>query len=153
MTAAAPDPAALAALHARAFVVPRPWHASEVAALLAAPDVRCASVGAAGDLAGFGMIRVVADEAELLTLAVDPNLRRQGHGAALLGDLIRRAAAAGAAQMFLEVAEDNHAARRLYANAGFVEAGRRRGYYRMPAARATDALLLRRAPLLPAAGQ
>lgn len=41
--------------------------------------------------------------------------------------------------MFLEVAADNDAARALYAKLGFVEAGRRHGYYGDGA----DALVLR----------
>ena len=54
----------------------------------------------------------------------------------------------GAATAFLEVAEPNLAARALYARSGFHEAGRRRGYYRDPAGRAVDALVLSK-PLMP----
>ena len=46
--------------------------------------------------------------------------------------------------MFLEVAVDNPAAIALYQAAGFVPAGRRRGYYRRQGADAMDALVLRR---------
>ena len=51
---------------------------------------------------------------------------------------------AGAAILFLEVAEDNAAARVLYARAGFVEIGRRKAYYASPDGRRIDALVLHR---------
>jgi ribosomal-protein-alanine N-acetyltransferase len=47
-------------------------------------------------------------------------------------------------QLFLEVAEDNAPARALYAQAGFEEVGRRKGYYARPQSAAVDALVLRR---------
>ncbi|MDP3371055.1 MAG: ribosomal-protein-alanine acetyltransferase, partial [Brevundimonas sp.] len=52
------------------------------------------------------------------------------------------AATRGATRLFLEVAEDNMAALALYAGAGFVEAGRRPGYYARPHGRPRDALVL-----------
>lgn len=91
--------------------------------------------------AGFVLARAAADEAEILTLAVVPAWRRRGLGAALLAAAQRRAASLGAAQLFLEVAADNDAARALYAGAGFEAVGLRRGYY----AGGRDALVLRRA--------
>ena len=95
---------------------------------------------------GFMLARVVADEAEILTLAVDP--RRQGRGVgrlllqAAMGDARRR----GAVAMFLEVAPSNAAALALYGSAGFVQVGRRPRYY--PGG--GDALVLR-GPLNPGA--
>ena len=91
---------------------------------------------------GFILIRVVADEAEILTLAVRPAARREGLGARLVEAAVVRAAARGAERMFLEVAEDNVAARALYARTGFVEAGRRRGYYARADGSREDALVL-----------
>lgn len=138
-----PDPGALAALHGRAFQFPRPWSAIEFAALLADRGVLCHSVtGPGGGLAGFGLIRVAGDEAELLTLAVEPAQRRHGHGRALLQALLTAAREAGAERVFLEVADSNAAARALYAAAGFHEAGRRRGYFRRPSGPPVDALVL-----------
>jgi ribosomal-protein-alanine N-acetyltransferase len=89
---------------------------------------------------GFVLARVAADEAEILTLAVAADARRQGHGASLLAHAMAAAAARGAAAMFLEVAATNEAARALYTAAGFGEAGRRARYY----ADGGDALILRR---------
>lgn len=78
---------------------------------------------------GLLLMRVAADEAEIVTLAVLPEWRRQGVGFALLQKGEREAAARGAMRLFLEVAEDNFAARKLYGSLGFAAAGRRAGYY------------------------
>jgi ribosomal-protein-alanine N-acetyltransferase len=129
------EPEALAALHEAAFTVPRPWTAAEFAALLARPGAVLAALPQ-----GFALLQVTADEAELLTLAVAPAARRQGLGRRLLAAGLEAAARRGAAWAFLEVAADNAPARALYAATGFVEVGRRRGYYG-----GVDALLLRRA--------
>ncbi|MBS7791055.1 GNAT family N-acetyltransferase [Roseococcus sp. SDR] len=89
---------------------------------------------------GFILARRVLDEAEILTLAVHPDHRRQGLGEALVETAAVVTAAAGARVMFLEVAEDNAPAMALYAKAGFERAGRRRDYY----APGAHAWLLRR---------
>ncbi|PKP68690.1 MAG: ribosomal-protein-alanine acetyltransferase [Alphaproteobacteria bacterium HGW-Alphaproteobacteria-4] len=133
-------PAALAMLHAACFTSPRPWSAAEFAGLMALPGVFLL-----GDSRGFVLGRAVAGEAELLTLAVTPALRRQGLGRALLAGFEAAAQAAGAEAAFLEVAAANAPARALYAGAGWREAGRRRGYYRLPGGSADDALVLTRA--------
>jgi ribosomal-protein-alanine N-acetyltransferase len=116
---------ALAALHAAAFSgADRPWSAEAIADLLRAPEVFLARVAE-----GFALGRAVADEAEVLTLAVAPRAQRRGFGVALVERLAAEAARRGAARLFLEVADDNAAARALYARSGFAEVGRRRGYY------------------------
>lgn len=130
-------PAELAALHARVFTTPRPWSAAEFAALLADPLVFLLS-----EPAGFLLGRVVAGEAELLTLAVAPEARRQGTGARLVQEFLQESARRGAESAFLEVAAPNAAARALYAAAGFAETGRRRNYYRNAEGGAEDALIL-----------
>ena len=128
---------ALALIHARAFPPGERWGADAIALQLGLP-------GAFGWISpGGGMIlaRVAADEAEILTLAVEAAAQRRGIGGALLGCTIETAYRRGAISMFLEVAEWNRAALALYAQHGFVEVGRRRAYY---AGRA-DALVLRAA--------
>lgn len=133
-------PAALSALHARCFTSPRPWGEGEFADILADP---LAFLLVEGD-AGFLLGRAVAGEAELLTIAVAPEARQRGLGRKLVSRFLYQARLRGAETAFLEVAEDNLAARTLYARCGFVEAGRRRGYYRAPTGQAVDALVLRR---------
>lgn len=94
---------------------------------------------------GFILLRLAGGEAEILTLAVAPEGRRRGAGRALLRGALKAAEQGGATAMFLEVADDNAAAVALYRSEGFVEAGRRRGYYARPGGAAADALVLRRA--------
>lgn len=118
-------PDALAALHAQSFpAYPRPWSASEFGDLLAAPGVFLLDQNA-----GFLMGRIVLDEAELLTVAVDPLHRRGGIGRSLMSAFANRAARRGATRAFLEVADTNTAAIGLYQRAGWARAGFRRGYY------------------------
>ncbi|MBI1808871.1 MAG: ribosomal protein S18-alanine N-acetyltransferase [Gemmatimonadetes bacterium] len=95
-----------------------------------------------GELLGYLVALRAADEAEVANLAVHANARRGGIGRALLDAFLARAPAAGVRAVYLEVRESNLAARALYASRGFVQAGRRRQYYRKPV---EDALILRRA--------
>jgi ribosomal-protein-alanine N-acetyltransferase len=91
----------------------------------------------------FGLIafRIIADEAEILNLAVDSGRRRQGMASRLIEDVIAACKAAGVWRIFLEVRDSNRPARNLYTRMGFTEVGRRREYYRQPA---EDALVLAR---------
>ncbi|MBF9034564.1 ribosomal protein S18-alanine N-acetyltransferase [Rhodobacterales bacterium HKCCE2091] len=127
----------MAAIHAAAFSRQRPWSASEFAALLSDRTTRSATVPH-----GFGLIRLLPPEAEILTLAVHPDGQRRGAGRRILDNLMEMAAGAGAERMFLEVAASNAAARALYAAAGFVETGTRPRYYRYPDGTAEDAVLM-----------
>ena len=135
--AGAADAPALAALHEAAFEAGERWDAAAIGVLLAMPG----AFGLHIPGAGFVLARVAADEAEILTLAVIPTARRQGHAGALLAGAMAAALLRGAGTMFLEVSDRNGAARALYARAGFAEAGQRRRYY----ADGSDALILRRA--------
>lgn len=130
-------PDALATLHACCFTTPRPWSAAEFADFLGAPMCFLLT-----EPAGFLLGRVIADEAELLTVAVDPAARRQGMGARLLAGFSATAKARGAATAFLEVAAGNAPAQALYAQAGWVTAGRRKAYYHAPDGTAEDALVM-----------
>ena len=125
----------LADLHADVFDAP--WSAAAFADLLGQ-----AGVFAEGDEGGFILIRIVADEAEILTLGVRPEARRQGLGGRLVQSASGRASRLGATRLFLEVAEDNLSARALYDGLGFETAGRRRRYYPRTEGPAVDALLL-----------
>jgi ribosomal-protein-alanine N-acetyltransferase len=88
---------------------------------------------------GFVVTRVAGDEAEILTLAVTPDARRQGIGRALMVAAVQYAQGAGARTMFLEVAQSNVGAAALYGSLGFREVGRRKSYY----APSEDAYILR----------
>ena len=90
------------------------------------------------DVMGFVMVRAAADEAEILTIAVAAEARRRGTGRALLAAAARGALTQGATRLHLEVASNNETARKFYADAGFIQTGRRACYYPDGA----DALLL-----------
>ena len=78
---------------------------------------------------GFSLLRAVADEAELLLIAVAPEAQRSGVGRALIDHFVSHARGRGATRLHLEVREGNDAIG-LYRAAGFEIGGRRRNYYR-----------------------
>ena len=118
-------PEALAALHARAMVVPGPWSAVTISGFINGPGAILVT-----ETAGFALGRVASDEAELLTLAVDPAHRRMGVGERCLAAFELEARNQGAARAFLEVAATNKAAHALYVKAGWQKDGLRKAYYR-----------------------
>lgn len=80
---------------------------------------------------GYGGVRALrgSSDADIQTIALDPSVRGRGRGRALLRALIATALDHGARELFLDVRDDNTVARALYASEGFVELGRRPGYY------------------------
>jgi [ribosomal protein S18]-alanine N-acetyltransferase len=92
-----------------------------------------------GDVTGFVVARRIANDLEILNFAVRPAARRQGIGAALLGEALRWGSAFSAGQAFLEVRASNLAALRFYEQHRFQVTGRRPRYYTAPI---EDALLL-----------
>ncbi len=131
-------PQDMARIHAAAFVQDRAWTAQEIADLLASPFVTHLA-----EPQGFTLTRLIAGEAELLTLAVDPAAQRQGIGRRLLQRWMN-GLETQADTAFLEVAADNTAAIALYTSAGFRQTATRRGYYQRKDAPSVDALILSR---------
>lgn len=131
-------PQDMARIHAAAFVHDRAWTAQEIADLLASPFVTHLA-----EPQGFTLTRLIAGEAELLTLAVDPAAQRQGIGRRLLQRWMD-GLETQADTAFLEVAADNTAAIALYTSAGFRQTATRRGYYQRKDAPSVDALILSR---------
>jgi ribosomal-protein-alanine N-acetyltransferase len=129
------DAERMAGVHAECFA--EAWDAIAMLRLLEDPGV-AGFIDNRGD--GIAIVRVAADEAEILTLAVTGAARRRGLGRALLAAATAAACEAGARRLFLEVAAANAAGRALYARAGFAEVGRRTRYY----ADGDDALILSR---------
>ncbi|PWR01346.1 ribosomal-protein-alanine N-acetyltransferase [Meridianimarinicoccus roseus] len=130
-------PDEMAALHRLGFTVPRPWTAGEFAALLDQPGTVLLTAPS-----GFALCRIIAGEAELLTITVAPSARRAGTGRELMDRVLEAARRAGAESCFLEVAADNAPALALYAACGFRPVGRRRAYYRAPDGRCADAMVM-----------
>ena len=124
----------------RAYVDMRPWSAEEVAATLERPHTRFFSRDNGGLIA-----QLVAGECEILAIATEPDVQRQGIASALLSDLIDIAAQENAARILLEVASRNDPARAFYAARGFAPVGTRRGYYTLRDGSKDDALVLSRA--------
>lgn len=119
------------------------WTRSQCAGILPMTGVELTIAGDAidGDVVGFSLTRTVADESELLLLAVLPARHRQGIGGRLLDDFTARARDQGAARVHLEVRDGNPAVG-MYRDAGFRPVGRRRNYYHAPDGRRFDALTL-----------
>jgi ribosomal-protein-alanine N-acetyltransferase len=141
------DVARLAEMQATCFH--EPWGTASVAKTLSLPGtfaLLLRDTTPAGRIsAGFAIIQVVADQADLLTLGIVPGLRRRGHARLLLAAALAQAAKLGAKSVFLEVAEDNLPGVGLYRGAGFETIGRREGYYRDPEGRRIAAVTMRRA--------
>jgi len=141
---AGPERAAeLAAIHAQCFE--EAWTADTFRRLMEHKGTFAliAREDGAETATGFALVRVAGGESELLSLGVVPAARRQGVAGRLLAIALDRAAVAGAADMLLEVAEDNSAARLLYQVARFEPVGRRVRYYARPAG-AVDAITMKK---------
>lgn len=137
---ASADLPALVALERAAFS--DPWTPAMLREALAEPSsVALVAEGEDGVFLGAVLARHAAGEGEILSIAIDPAHRGAGHGRALLEAALAALLAAGVATVWLEVRRSNEAAQRLYAGAGFVAVGVRRGYYRDPL---EDAVVLRR---------
>ena len=119
------------------------WTRNQVIGILSVPGVWLTIAELNGRSVGFALIRGVLDEAELLLLAVIPEARRNGVGAALLRSVMADCAMRGVVSMHLEVRDGNDAIK-LYRNAGFSKVGERRDYYRGPNGLSYSALTLRR---------
>ena len=141
LSAASPrDAASLAVLHAASFN--RGWSEHEFEQLFTDRNVIADRATSGRTNVGFILSRRAADEAEILSVAVARASRGRGLARRLLDLHLRRLAGLGSRAVFLEVDEDNTSARRLYARAGFREAGRRPGYYAQSGGK--GALVLRR---------
>lgn len=90
---------------------------------------------------GFSLHRTVADELELLLLAVMPGHHRRGVGRQLLDECLDRLRNRGVTRVHLEVRDGNPAVT-MYQTAGFSPVGRRRNYYHAPDGRRFDAITL-----------
>jgi [ribosomal protein S18]-alanine N-acetyltransferase len=85
-----------------------------------------------GKVTGFLIGRQVADEAEILNLAISVVKRRKGKGGALLKAAMHEFRARQVSRVFLEVRESNESGIAFYEKYGFSETGRRPGYYHNP---------------------
>lgn len=133
------SPTDMATTYAAAFAQSRPWSEAEFTSLLTSP-----TAFAVGDARCFALVRVIVDEAELLTIATHPDHRRQGLARSVMVDWQNMATQRAAEIAFLDVAADNAPARNLYKNCGFAICGNRPNYYARQSGPAVDAILMRR---------
>ena len=94
---------------------------------------------AAPTVVAYGGMLITVDEGQITNIAVHPDHRRHGYGAAITRALLRHAKDAKLESVSLEVRASNTAAIELYKKAGFAEAGRRKGFYAKPT---EDALVM-----------
>ncbi len=106
-----------------------PWSRKTLASCLEAPYWGESVVGAEACVVGFFLFQQILDEVTLMNICVRPSGQGRGIGRAMLERGLRQARARGANHCFLEVRAGNTAAIGLYRALGFVEAGRRKGYY------------------------
>ena len=121
------DATELAALHGASFH--RGWSEDEFERLLLDRAVVAHRARIGRQLVGFIISRIIAGEAEILSVAVATARRGKGLARQMLNLHLRRLAGLGTRTVFLEVSEDNAPANRLYQRAGFRTVGRREGYY------------------------
>ena len=135
------DYALLAKLHAACFETA--WSEKEIADLLASPG--CAALTAQCDdgIVGLLIYRVVADEAEIMTIGVDPAFQRRGAGLHIVSAAQQLLKSFKIKSLFLEVAADNKDAISLYSRASFSNVGRRKAYYARKNGVAEDAIIMR----------
>ena len=136
------DGETMAQVHATAFA--SSWSAEDILRFAEEPGGFALVAETAAGMAGFILWRVMAGEAEILTLAVRPRSRRRGIARSLVETALALAAQTAGA-MLLEVADDNPGALALYARIGFKTVGRRAGYYARSGVASVDAVVMRRA--------
>ena len=119
------------------------WTRSQLAGILPMGGVSLALARSRGgeETIGFSLFRTVADESELLLIAVLPSHHRRGVGGQLLDDFLERARNDGVARVHLEV-RDGNPAMGIYREAGFSAVGRRRNYYHASDGKRFDAITL-----------
>jgi ribosomal-protein-alanine N-acetyltransferase len=137
----------LAAIHAAGFPGAA-WSAADLAALLREDTVfglvvRRANFYGTRSPVAFVLARLVADEAEILTIAVDPDHRRRGLARQLMEHVFRRLYHDRAVALFLEVDAGNEAAVSLYRRLRFNKVGERKGYYAHGSVPGATALVMR----------
>ncbi|MCP5080082.1 MAG: GNAT family N-acetyltransferase [Alphaproteobacteria bacterium] len=132
------DAAALAALHALCFE--RPWSAESFETLLTLPGVRALGGVLDDRPAGFILLRQAADEAEILTICVLKDARRQGVARTLFQTAISDLP--DIQTVFIEVDVNNTEALRFYEDLGFQITGQRKGYYQHDDGTKSDALAM-----------
>ena len=136
------DAQRLAQLHAASFH--RGWGEVEFESMMAERNTLVHRLRLGRKIIGFAVSRIGADEAEILSIAIDADKRGRGLSRDLLLTHLGHLAGRGVRRIFLEVEENNAPARRLYERCGFAVIGRRERYYQQANGEQLNALLMRR---------
>lgn len=133
--------ALLAQLHRRAFTEQdeRPWSVNSFEQLIVSPGVEAHLFVENDQPVGFSLVRSVCDEADLISIAVDPAMQGKGRAGKALQMIISELKSTGIARLFLEVREDNIKAIQLYRSLGFKKIGERASYYQTISGKKLDA--------------
>lgn len=117
----------MARVHAAAFL--RPWSEKSFEDMMTQKHTFAIGGFEQNELAAFILGSLVKDEAEILTLAVDPKFQRRGFGLKLIETFEEYVSRQGAHKIFLDVAIDNEAALQLYRRLHYKRMGQRQNYY------------------------
>ena len=130
-------PFEMAKLHLLSGSLTRPWSESEYKILLSTDTIRFFYVEN-----GFLVGRLIGPDAEILNVIVHPKYRRLGKAKYLIGRFEEKAKEAGSSKCFLEVAESNSRANKLYQSLNYLSVGKRKNYYEFVDGRKDNASIL-----------
>ena len=130
-------PFEMAKLHSLSDDHTRPWSEIEYKKLLDTNTCRLFHTKN-----GFLIGRVIDQDAEILNVIIHPDYRRLGKASKLIGTFEKEAKDAGSSRCFLEVAESNSSAKKLYNALGYLKIGQRNNYYKFVDGRKDDAAIL-----------
>jgi len=136
----AADADAVHAIEIRCYTVP--WTRGNFIDSLAAGHFARVLRDDAGTLLGYCLAMHGVDELHLLNITVAPEFQGRGHALTLLDAICAQGRVLGARELWLEVRVSNERARKVYADYGMKEVGRRRAYYPQPDGSREDAVLM-----------
>ena len=130
-------PFEMAKLHLLSGSLTRPWSESEYKILLSTDTIRFFYVEN-----GFLVGRLIGPDAEILNVIVHPKYRRLGKARYLIDKFEKEAKKEGSSKCFLEVAESNSRANKLYQSLNYLSVGKRKNYYEFVGGRKDNASIL-----------
>lgn len=118
-----------------------PWRESDITSLISTEGALCYTAISDGKLVAYILGRTITPEGEIYRIATNPEYRRRGIAYRLLDYAVKTERGRGLESLFLEVREQNAAARNLYTAYGFRQIGLRKNYYKNPTDNAVIMLL------------
>ena len=131
------SPLEMAKLHLLSGSLTRPWSENEYKDLLNTDTISFFDLEI-----GFLVGRIISPDAEILNIIIHPKFRRLGKAKQLIGKFEKEAKVAGCSRCFLEVAESNIPANKLYYSLSYLKVGQRKNYYEFVNGCKDNALIL-----------